>query len=591
MNNNAIVNVNLHVTCQRGFPERGILIFNVHVRNRELEHEWDISYTYYQFSRLDYYLATRVESFRNVHFPHLDFDSIVQLAGTGAEGDGHPRENQKLMDRAKLVLENWVHEVITKSPSFPIDARAIAQDFFYLPNGIPPMSSNLDFLYTPLSGTGAFPIRMSSPSSSRGGSTTGSVNSDSTHKTSRSAGDVVEFVDDIKEKKKFGLKSASKAFSKMLRKVRGKHNNSSSSDSLSTLESKLTNLGGNPGELIDPIGLENDIYSNIDKTFLTLLKIRVQRGGVDVVRGFVEYEIQIVFNTSQRPYRVIDRYDAFRQLRDDLGIEGTNSANSGFSTMAKFPPKSFSLFGATEEELSERARMLDAWLREVCCYYKFMGDRNRGTLRTFFCFDMSNDLEIYLQDKLMNGQVEAPRAEMFAPPSGEKGGASIPPPTEVFTPERLKIKAKHDVGPPVGLMKSTSVNGSSRHDKITSLEAGLPISFPTELNGSRPRTDSDATSATTKNKKWRLFGSNGLKNREKNLESGRDSIKDSCAKDDSDITQCAVNGNGNSSALLVGIISRTSPLVPYYKPPLFFNLPPNIHLTNRSYCEYSHYSL
>jgi len=42
---------------------------------------------------------------------------------------------------------------------------------------------------------------------------------------------------------------------------------------------------------------------------------------------------------------------------------------------------------------------------------------SRHLIRHFLCFDMSNDLEIYLQDKMINGQIEASRAEIFVPPA------------------------------------------------------------------------------------------------------------------------------------------------------------------------------
>lgn len=111
------------------------------------------------------------------------------------------------------------------------------------------------------------------------------------------------------------------------------------------------------------------------------------------------------------------RYDAFRQLAEDLAIPGKTPASASFSALSKFPPKTSAIFGCTEQELSERTRLLDRWLREVCSCYKLMGDRNRLLVRNFLCFDMSNDLEIYLQDKMMNGQIEGPRAEIFVPPN------------------------------------------------------------------------------------------------------------------------------------------------------------------------------
>ena len=136
------------------------------------------------------------------------------------------------------------------------------------------------------------------------------------------------------------------------------------------------------------------VTDHMKDMLLSLIRIRVQRGGVESVRGYVEYEVQIFYSDQHRPYRTIDRYDAFRQLAEDLAQPGKTPASAAFTALSKFPPKANSLFGCTEQELSERTRLLDRWLREVCCCYKLMGDRNRLLVRNFLCFDMSNDLEV-----------------------------------------------------------------------------------------------------------------------------------------------------------------------------------------------------
>ena len=137
------------------------------------------------------------------------------------------------------------------------------------------------------------------------------------------------------------------------------------------------------------------VTNHMRETLLPLIRLRVQRGGVDSLRGYVEYEVQIFYSDHHRPYRTIDRYDAFRQLAVDLAQAGQTPASASFTSLSKFPPKAKSLFGCTEQELSERTRLLDRWLREVCCCYKLMGDRNRLLIRNFLCFDMSNDLEVF----------------------------------------------------------------------------------------------------------------------------------------------------------------------------------------------------
>jgi hypothetical protein len=120
------------------------------------------------------------------------------------------------------------------------------------------------------------------------------------------------------------------------------------------------------------------IAVHLKDNVLDLLKVRVQRGGVESLRGYVEYEVQIFYSDIHRPYKTVDRYGAFRQLAKDLAESDGSSPLASYVALSKFPPKSGTLsFGCTEEELSDRARLLDRWLREVCCSYKFMGDSNR----------------------------------------------------------------------------------------------------------------------------------------------------------------------------------------------------------------------
>ena len=53
------------VNVQSGIPDKNSLIFNIHITNQSIlvdkaskkPKEWDISYTYYEFGKLDYLIA------------------------------------------------------------------------------------------------------------------------------------------------------------------------------------------------------------------------------------------------------------------------------------------------------------------------------------------------------------------------------------------------------------------------------------------------------------------------------------------------------------------------------------------------------
>jgi hypothetical protein len=74
---------------------------------------------------------------------------------------------------------------------------------------------------------------------------------------------------------------------------------------------------------------------------------------------------------------------------------------------APFPHKT-TWFALTDSELSERTRSLDAWLREICMQYRHMPAAAKAAVRTFLNFDMSRQKDIFVQDQLAWGAIDAP---------------------------------------------------------------------------------------------------------------------------------------------------------------------------------------
>lgn len=56
--------------------------------------------------------------------------------------------------------------------------------------------------------------------------------------------------------------------------------------------------------------------------------------------------------------------------------------------------------------------MLDAWTKDLISSYQYMNDKERMLVRSFLNLDLSVQKDIYLQDKMANGMVEAPRASI-----------------------------------------------------------------------------------------------------------------------------------------------------------------------------------
>jgi len=97
------------------------------------------------------------------------------------------------------------------------------------------------------------------------------------------------------------------------------------------------------------------------------------------------------------------------------GIKKHN-IKAGITTEFPEPPLrcNFGL-ALTEANLSYRTRQLDAWLRDVCCCYKYMLEIERAAVRYFLDFDMTRPIDISIQDRLARGLVEAPRAIVLIP--------------------------------------------------------------------------------------------------------------------------------------------------------------------------------
>lgn len=80
--------------------------------------EWDLSYNYYQFGKLDWLISHQVASFKDVVFPILENDIAQQLVS-----EVFSQEKLKRLERCKVLIEHWAHELIERSVTFPVDAK------------------------------------------------------------------------------------------------------------------------------------------------------------------------------------------------------------------------------------------------------------------------------------------------------------------------------------------------------------------------------------------------------------------------------------------------------------------------------------
>ena len=92
--------------------------------------KWEVSYNYYQFGKLDWLICYQAASFKEFFFPVLENDIAAALASD----KGGARKLQRL-DRCRMILQNWIHELIDRSSTFIPEIQDIINGFFCLPTG------------------------------------------------------------------------------------------------------------------------------------------------------------------------------------------------------------------------------------------------------------------------------------------------------------------------------------------------------------------------------------------------------------------------------------------------------------------------
>eukprot|EP00600_Ochromonadales_sp_CCMP1393_P008993 CAMPEP_0174965524 /NCGR_PEP_ID=MMETSP0004_2-20121128/6480_1 /TAXON_ID=420556 /ORGANISM="Ochromonas sp., Strain CCMP1393" /LENGTH=497 /DNA_ID=CAMNT_0016214363 /DNA_START=227 /DNA_END=1720 /DNA_ORIENTATION=- len=164
-----------------------------------------------------------------------------------------------------------------------------------------------------------------------------------------------------------------------------------------------------------------------------LLTVEVQRGQ-EVRPGIQVYNIYLRVTGKQyaKPvtYRTFHRYSEFKQLWKELNdindsytkviLEGgdtvqqysfsaapyANFINLITSPFPASPMKSYLGMTLNDSELSERTRMLDAWFRDVCYYYRDMPLNARTAVIQFLNFDLKANKDVLMQDQLKWGRIE-----------------------------------------------------------------------------------------------------------------------------------------------------------------------------------------
>mmetsp|Transcript_21616 Transcript_21616/g.31455 ORF Transcript_21616/g.31455 Transcript_21616/m.31455 type:complete len:598 (+) Transcript_21616:97-1890(+) len=401
----------LEIWVQAGIPDQGELVFNVHVRNASSV-EWEVSYRLSQFGALDVEINKRTDALRDVAFPIIRKETSAAISSPGKS-----KSSRKELEHCRMSLELWVFHVVTRIDVVPNDLKDIIEGFFCLPNG-PDNDDDASVHSAPADGGsvntsthgGLADLSSLKVSSSRSlpadADETASIDSEYT------TGSLDENGVPKKKKRKRIIKGAKRRLSNLI--GGGKKKESAGGVVARTVDASVSSRPKDRGSVISASSVETcNVLSDNSRPIqrvqpCKLLKIRVIRGG-ERSRGHPEYEIQLVFNIEKRPYTAAHIFSDFYELKTD--IESANGVGVG----APFPTvhaKSSLGVSLTEDQHAERTRMLDTWVKDMISSYQYMNEKERMHVRAFLNLDLSLQKDIYLQDKMASGMVEAPRAAL-----------------------------------------------------------------------------------------------------------------------------------------------------------------------------------
>lgn len=357
----------------------------------------------------------RTDALKDVAFPSLSKKATEALTASKS----NYKDKLKDLERCRMTLEQWIFFVISRIDFVPPDLKYGIEMFMFLPNGPDGTAPVLQIENSELSIASLSSLAVASKagkdedSSSVASSqyTTGSLDSNGVPKKIKKprkrlfkgakrrmekALGVDMGLEPKKEKEKFGVDFSQMANGDARNGV-GSLVNSQVSGTTATID--INNTGVPYKSFVD-----NQEPQKVQPG--KLLKVRVARGA-ERSKGNPEYEIFIDFNPDKKPYATTQIFSAFEELRDGI-IKA-----DGIGVTAEFPETfSKSAFGLslTEEQQADRTRLLDAWVKNIISSYQYMNDKERMLIRKFLNLELSVQKDIYIQDKMANGLVEAPRA-------------------------------------------------------------------------------------------------------------------------------------------------------------------------------------
>jgi hypothetical protein len=349
------LHVQIQATIQFGYPNSdGDDIYNIHLRN-QIGQLWVVSHTFYQLARLDHLFNSKSAAISTVYYPVVSRDILARLQSK-AGGESIDRRLRRV-EHFRILLQKWVHAVINSAHELDKESNRLVELFFGLPGGPTESNPTYEFKISKFDNgvaldENAWELMSAYSAMTKQTTLTKSTIALAAAKATAESGRATNYSE--------GMRSVSRAH--------------------------------HEGEL-EPLDDLIIIKSKV-------MRPSTQEGNV------LEYDVLFIVAKHKKPLKKTRRYNAFKELNEGL-------KKNGIVLLVPFPSADLKIT-MDETALSKRGNLLDCWFREVCCIFTHMSKASQQLVIDFYQFDLVRPQDIYIHDKLVYGQIEAPRAPIVA---------------------------------------------------------------------------------------------------------------------------------------------------------------------------------
>lgn len=427
-------------------PFENRLAFNFHIRVED--HQWTEVVDYYTLGQLDNTINRETDEFRHIQFLSFGNDDVQKVIKSLVSND-YNIDTIKSLERHRKIIQVWINFVFDNVFKLDDECRQLLKQLFFL--SVEKIACYERHFFNSIaaskdsSSSTSLPKKMSSSIVHRGifnkkvkfGTTFSRdknksfilpEDSSSQKRTSIFGGTIRDFMSDVGGNAK--LKTEPKpesvtAAPKILKvEVQRGHGGEGGRGVLTyeiNLRVRISSIdkdkekdkgkGKHKGKQKQPpqqqeppvVHTTHQRYSNFKKFMTKLFDLNAKYSARK--QGSKDYGVDRESNSRDTPLSAFDVH---------VHTQQASSPYENFLDLitAPFPfgLKSYLGISLNDTDLSERTRMLDSWMRDICYHYRYFPPSAKELVRNFLNFDMTEPIDILVQDQLHWGKIEAPRS-------------------------------------------------------------------------------------------------------------------------------------------------------------------------------------